>query len=29
LMRRLLRRDLDDWHDDPAVVALNERLAVA
>jgi hypothetical protein len=26
---RRLRRDLDDWHDDPAVVALDERLAVA
>jgi tetratricopeptide (TPR) repeat protein len=26
---RRLRRDLDDWHDDPAVAALDERLAVA
>jgi tetratricopeptide (TPR) repeat protein len=26
---RRLRRDLDDWHTDPGVVALDERLAVA
>jgi tetratricopeptide (TPR) repeat protein len=26
---RRLRQDLDDWHNHPAVVALDERLAVA